>query len=93
MTTDILALFHIVTLAAGFAAIVLVVILLVSRPKPKTPGFHWVIPIFGNELHIKHRRMPRWVEDKQVVPVFRFGRTLVSYWSRSTIRNEERYID
>lgn len=84
---------HIVTAGVACAAVCFIVFLVFRGPKSGKKGFHWVIPLFGNELHIKRRRTPRFVEDKQEVPVFYIGRTLVSFWPRKTILREARYQD
>lgn len=93
MFSDFKMMFELATLAFAVTAAGVAVALWLKRPQPEKPGFHWVIPLFGNELHIKRRRLPRFVEDKQQVPVFWLGRTLISYWSRDTITSEARYTD
>lgn len=93
MVSDLLLMLEFSTLALAVAAAGVALSLWLSWPKDEQPGFHWVIPIFGNELHIKRRRLPRFVEDKQHVPVLWLGRTLIAYWSRDMLISEARFSD
>ena len=87
---SITAIFN-VTVAAG--ALLFAAYLLAARPKSARSGSAFVIPVFGNQLHIRYRRNTRWVEDKHVVPAFRLGELVVSYWPRRTVESEARYQD
>lgn len=80
-----------IAIAAG--AMLFALYLLTRRSKPARTDFAMVIPLFGNELHLKYRRRTRWAEDKRVVPVWRVGALVVSYWSRRTIEHQARYQD
>ena len=93
MSEHLLAVLEVLTLCVTLAAASVAVFLWIKRHQPNAPGFHWIVPLFGNELHIKHRRMPRFVEDKEEVPVLWLGRTIISFWSRQTIVREARYTD
>ena len=93
MSDHLLSVLEVVTLCATLAAAVVALALWVRRYRPDEPGFHWIVPLFGNELHIKHRRRPRFVEDKEEVPVLWLGRTIISFWSRQTIVRQARYTD